>query len=143
MRGNSNTKCSASLDSHMGALRPTQGRCTTQTKVKMTTENKEFYSPVARDLTNTEIRASAYDRNHRDDGTLMVDTFNTVARYRAGAYVQAWVWMPYDEVREDKKDPDFTHKTRYDKGVRHPKAGDRFQHQARNPESGGEDTGEE
>ena len=77
----------------------------------MTTKKEEFYSPVARDLTNWEIRASAYDRNHRDDGTLMVDTFNTVARYRAGAYVQAWVWMPYDEVREDKKDPEFTHKT--------------------------------
>ena len=109
----------------------------------MTTKKEEFYSPVARDLTNWEIRASAYDRNHRDDGTLMVDTFNTVARYRAGAYVQAWVWMPYDEVREDKKDPEFTHKTRYDSNVKHQKTSGRLQQQDRELEPRSESTSEE
>ena len=64
------------------------------------------------DLTNHEVREAAYDEHH-ERGACEVDIYNTVAREQSGAWVQAWVWVPYNQVRAAKKSKNFETKERY------------------------------
>tara|TARA_R110002096_G_scaffold273281_1_gene467074 strand:- start:2504 stop:2947 length:444 start_codon:yes stop_codon:yes gene_type:complete len=64
------------------------------------------------DLTNHEVRAAGYDMYHKHD-VCEVDIYNTVAREQDGAWLQAWVWVPYNKVRAAKKSKTFETKERY------------------------------
>lgn len=65
----------------------------------------------AAELCNSDIRAAAYDKHHRND-TLEIDTFNDVLKREDGAWVVSHVWITYEEVRAAMKQKGFSGKAR-------------------------------
>jgi len=63
--------------------------------------------PKPVDLTDYDIRATAFDAHHTT-GTLEIDRYNDVLRREEGAWVKALVWVGYEDVREAQQDDEFT-----------------------------------
>jgi len=73
--------------------------------------------PKPVDLTDYDIRATAFDKYHRKQGSKFVteiDRYNDVLRREQGAWVMALVWVGYEEVREAQQDDEFTVAGRWD-----------------------------
>ena len=78
-----------------------------------TVASQPVVMPRPVDLTNYDIRATAFDAHHTT-GTLEIDRYNDVLRREEGAWVKALVWVDYDDVRDARKADGFHDAGRWD-----------------------------
>lgn len=65
------------------------------------TKERQANQPVNATSSDDDIRDRARELHERD-GELEIDIDAEVKSYEDGAYVQAWVWVPFEEEEEDR-----------------------------------------